>query len=353
MQQQEFYNQLASTNLKNCNIPKLCNPGMVSTLRYEGQLISCYLSTSYKAVYILLPDNCNLKFPAYVYRKTCRAADDNVNVLAEYVMQLADSDREIIFYHRYIGQINAEYVVLAQDETFDYSKQFTSSFYTTIDENTGKVIRAEPVQIYFCISEEHFTKLWINVKLSNEPYKSIADSMICFPGKDKLFDNFAICVIPHTVNNSPDIQRLMQNTDSNVKFPVLREEEFENNKVVPYNHNKAMKLMQEKRQRLYNYTSPLQQQVNQIAREALRIQQQEQQQQQRLAQQDLRPTAEQQEQQQQPIRFRHEIQQIRDDSGSDMELEFEGEPQPQQTQQRTTKISFDEPLIRLQKNKKK
>ena len=100
-----------------------------------------------------------------------------------------------------------DFVLLIQDEQHDYQNELTRSFCSTITSNR-KVTRAEPVQIYFGVTEERFKYLWDRVQHSNQPYQDTNDAIVYFPGKDTLFRHYMFNVIAPNQFQSPELPKV-------------------------------------------------------------------------------------------------------------------------------------------------
>lgn len=314
--QRQHFIELAQNNYNNDKVIKIDTPLQTQSFEFYGFKVYYFLSNNLKSIYVIFDDKRSFKLPSYVIDKHSNLVTDANEKVVKHTAILANSNNvnsTLVFIEKDFDNCSTSLVVLAQDETYNYATHLTGSFNTTIDKQSGKVIDAEPVQIYFCIEAKFFFKLWNDVQIGNDPYPNVNDSKVLFPGKLELFQNLVFCVIPVSYS-SPNIPRyfLPSDLDSAPQASTT------------YKPSKSYKNFREKREQLYRNANPLKQQIQQLE--------------QQTRNQDIESLS-------------RIAESFGSGGGSDMELEFEAEPEPKQTEQ-TTKISFDEPLIRLQKRKK-
>ena len=216
--QEQYNKQLALRNLNDSKVLKDIRAGNYERVVYEGLDCHIYLSTNFNYIYVILPEYADVKFPSHVANRYIEALDGtNDSIVSRNILELAPSNNqysEIVFYtKKYDEEPNKKFVVIMQDETYDYQTVSTGSFFTRVYNHSpvgflykmADIRNVEPIQIYFVLLESLFNRCMSQVAISTKPYADQRDSMLIFPGKDKLFNNITYAPVLYTPIPSPII----------------------------------------------------------------------------------------------------------------------------------------------------
>lgn len=231
MNEQLQWNIMAERNRNDPNIPVLSKPGQIQRIEKGNNQYSCYLDLDCHSVYVIFDNGSEFSLPFFALQKTEQRGKQDDGILSEFLLILPTKE-VVILALKHFANLNKNYVVLIQDEKYDYRNNLTNTFYTPSENLQPKssslragsssqfhIADVSRVQIYFCFNPKRFFPLWNDITTNYNPIQlRIFGNSVSFIDKGNYIDSYVFNV-QKNLNVSPDIKQH--------RFTALSEEIFQ------------------------------------------------------------------------------------------------------------------------------